>query len=375
MIRRDFPDTELCPHKLTPEEIVDPYLVISELFQFDHLPCLRELHWEFFKSTVTGGFNRGLDRRERYTLVHYYELIGKLIEAAHILYTQYRQRRKHCKENRTDIQHILTDTKRTPVQKIIDVIAKAAEPEKVFTINITPDFSEPPKMQYDYLALLPAQSQPYDECQNLIESACGGMGSVIVAFNKAFEVSKLLQEGHIFYSLVCQPGNLVYDKGATPLPLPEKIDVAGIIEKARTNFGNEFKKALSYLNGAKYFMLNKDYNLAAHLLHQATEHTLRAVLISLTGHNPYGHNLFRLLRYSLRITTELCKLFPQNTDKEKDLLTLLNLAYSHTRYRNDYEIGPGELCLLLERVDLFQTIAQQVLENHITTFQQMFQES
>jgi len=373
MIRRDYPDTEFHPHKLTTQEIANPYLVINELFQFDHLPYIRELHWELFKSTVTGGFNRELDRRERFTLVHYYELIEKLIEAAHILNEQYKQRKKHSKENRTDIQHILTDAKKMPVQKVIDVIVKAAEPEKVFTINITPDISSPQKMQYDYLALLPAQSQPYEECQNLIESACASMGSVIVAFNKTAEVSKLLQEGHIFYSLICQSGNLVYDTESVPLSLPEKMDVAGIIEKARINFGNEFKKAQAYLGGARYYTLNKDYNLAVHSLHQATEHTLRAILISLSGHNPYGHNLFRMLRYSLRITTVLNKLFPQDTDKERDLLTLLNLAYSHTRYRNDYEISPGDLNLLLERVDIFQSTAQQVLEKRITVFKQMFQ--
>jgi len=33
------------PQKLTEAEISDPYLVIQELFDFDHLPGIRELLW------------------------------------------------------------------------------------------------------------------------------------------------------------------------------------------------------------------------------------------------------------------------------------------------------------------------------------------
>ncbi|RAJ83167.1 HEPN domain-containing protein [Chitinophaga dinghuensis] len=202
----------------------------------------------------------------------------------------------------------------------------------------------------------------------MIESACAKLGSVIVSFIKEAELIKLLDEGHIFYSMICRSTNLTYEKETSVSTIPVIKNPFGIIEKARSHFHDEFRKAESYLGGAKYYMRNSENNLAAHSLHQATEHTLRALLISLTSHYPYGHNLSRMLRYSLRLTTALNEIFPQGTDKEHELLVLLNKTYTHTRYRNDYVINDKDLNILLDRVTLFQSTALKVLEERLNSF-------
>lgn len=84
----DYPDHELKPRKLTEEEIKNPYQVIDEFFSFGHIPQIRDLLWEFLKTTVTGNYPKKLSRRERCDLIHFYEKIEKLIEAAHLIHKE-----------------------------------------------------------------------------------------------------------------------------------------------------------------------------------------------------------------------------------------------------------------------------------------------
>ena len=85
------PQNDIPPQKLTATEIANPYQVIYDLFDFAHLPRIRELLWEFFKTTVIGNYTHDLHRRERELLVTVYEKIEKLVEAAHIINEKQKQ--------------------------------------------------------------------------------------------------------------------------------------------------------------------------------------------------------------------------------------------------------------------------------------------
>lgn len=78
-----FLSTAFATQNLSVMENTDPYSVIYELFDFADLSRIREYHWEYLKSTVTGSFNKELTRRDRSMLVFYHEMLGKLIEATH----------------------------------------------------------------------------------------------------------------------------------------------------------------------------------------------------------------------------------------------------------------------------------------------------
>ncbi len=85
------------PHfyKLSAEEISDPSLVVSELFDFARLPQVRGMLWDWLKSTVTGSYPKSLSGKERTDIILLYEKMEKLVEAAHIL-----EERKRKKGNR-----------------------------------------------------------------------------------------------------------------------------------------------------------------------------------------------------------------------------------------------------------------------------------
>jgi hypothetical protein len=72
-------------HNLTEEEKDDPYLVVQDFFSHIHLPEVREMLWASLKSTVTGNYPECLTRQEREDIVLLFELIERLVEAAHLI--------------------------------------------------------------------------------------------------------------------------------------------------------------------------------------------------------------------------------------------------------------------------------------------------
>ena len=67
-------------HLLNSQEKADPYLVIEELFDFAHLPDIREILWAWLKATVTGSYPKKLTHSERAEILDLYEKLEKLIE-------------------------------------------------------------------------------------------------------------------------------------------------------------------------------------------------------------------------------------------------------------------------------------------------------
>ena len=80
-------------HKLTEDEIANPYLVIEDLFSFGHLPDLREILWLSFKAIITGNFPEYLTNKERNDIVNLYEYLERLVEAVHLINEERRTNR------------------------------------------------------------------------------------------------------------------------------------------------------------------------------------------------------------------------------------------------------------------------------------------
>jgi hypothetical protein len=91
------------PQLLTQTEIADPQRVIDELFDFAHLPDIRELMWEWLKVTVAGTYHKEMNASERSALLSLYEHLTRLVEAAHVLHTTARKpkREKARKDAKT----------------------------------------------------------------------------------------------------------------------------------------------------------------------------------------------------------------------------------------------------------------------------------
>ncbi len=83
----DYPSRELEPRKLTEEQVEDPYQAINDVFDYAHLPQLREAIWEWLKLTVSGSYHKQ-PRRDKHNLLYLYERVEILLEAAHIIHRE-----------------------------------------------------------------------------------------------------------------------------------------------------------------------------------------------------------------------------------------------------------------------------------------------
>jgi HEPN domain-containing protein len=370
------------PQNLTQVEIDNPHQVIYELFDFAHLPRIRELLWEFFKTAVTGNYSHDLHRRERELLVTMYEKIEKLVEAAHIINEKQKELKKpvfetypYSADNINTVNlariagtHQVEIVLQEKLRTVIETIIRITNAEKLFWSGFTVNNRNRP--QFDFLVLLPKNAKySYSDYLAQVQAKCSEIGSVLIWCNKINEVYKQLREGHIFYSAVCTDGLIVYDNKRLPLPEKAVIDITAIKVKARNIFIDAFHNAKSYLDGAEYFATSNQYKQAAFLLHQTTEHGLRALLASLTALTSYGHNLKSLIRHSCFCAPDLDAIFPKNTDVEKELFNLLNSAYVSARYGPYYEISQEQVMLLLDRVNSLLTQTEQSFEERLKKFE------
>ncbi|OQP58696.1 hypothetical protein A3860_39495, partial [Niastella vici] len=347
-----------------------------------HLPRIRELLWEFFKTTVIGNYTHDLHRRDRELLVTIYEKIEKLVEAAHIINEKQKESKKpvfetypYSAENIDSVNltrlagsyqfEIVSQEK---LKTVVETIIRITNAEKLFWSGFTINSKNRP--QFDFLVLLPSNAKySYSDYLTHVQAKCSEIGSVLIWCNKINEVYKHLRAGHIFYSAVCRHALKVYDNKRLPLPEKAIIDITDIKVKARNIFIEAYHNAKSYLDGAEYFATSSQYKQAAFLLHQATEHALRALLTSLTALTTYGHNLKSLIRHSCFCAPGLDTIFPKNTDQEKELFNLLNAAYVDARYRPDYEISQEQVMVLLDRVDTLLAQIKQSFEERLKTFE------
>jgi len=380
------PKNVIHPQKLSISEIADPYQVIYELFDFAHLPRIRELLWEFFKTAVIGNYSHDLRRRDRELLVTIYEKIEKLVEAVHIINEKRKQSKKPVFETypfspdnidsvnlaRLSNVYEVNTVLHEKIKVVAETIIRISNAEKLFWSGFTINSRNKP--QFDFLVLLPSNAKysSYSDYLTQVQAKCSEIGSVLIWCNKTNEVYKHLREGHVFYSAVCSADLMVYDNKRVTLPEKPDMVISTLKVNARNVFDDVFRNAKSFLDGAEYFATTGQCKPAAFLLHQATEHALRALLASLTGLTAYGHNLKSLLRHSCFCAPYLDTIFPKNTDEERELFDLLNTAYVSARYGPDYEISQEHVMLLLDRVNSVISQTEQSFEERLKALESMF---
>lgn len=91
---RYFRDT-LQPHHLNKREAKNPQSVIYDFFDFANIAQIREMLWLWLSATVIGDFPHGLSRIERDSILTLYEKLEKLIDAAHLLNSPKKIKKKH----------------------------------------------------------------------------------------------------------------------------------------------------------------------------------------------------------------------------------------------------------------------------------------
>jgi HEPN domain-containing protein len=267
---------------------------------------------------------------------------------------------------------MLSQYRSQQLQGVLDIIIKAASPDKVFLWGVAENcrtevsiFNAEPELHQQvshyYLVILTRVNDKrcFDALQDVMESRCRHSTPITVFIEGVHVFNQWINTGHPFACRVVTHGLLAYDAGAVELSKPgdgcEPDTAQQVKEFARCD-----KQVTEFLAGTELYLLRKQFGLSAFLLHQAAEHSCTILLKMMTGYRAATHNLDKLFRFCQPFSAQLARLFPRNNERENYLFNLLQKAYVHGRYRDDYVITEKELRLLAARVRHLQGLGREM---------------
>ncbi|THB65773.1 MAG: HEPN domain-containing protein [Gammaproteobacteria bacterium] len=180
-------------------------------------------------------------------------------------------------------------------------------------------------------------------------------------------VNNKLSKGQYFFTDILREGIMLHDSGKLELAEPGVLHINEIIQLATEDFDYWFNGASEYFRQYNHAIDDKSHNVAAFNLHQVAEKLIATMLLVFTRYKPKTHDLAKLLRITASVIPEILQIFPQGTQKEKDMFALLRKAYVDSRYKKDYVITAEELDWLCSRVLKLQGMVKQMCQEKISS--------
>lgn len=270
------------------------------------------------------------------------------------------------------IYHLSKDAHLSNQQRLVDIIVKAANPEMIFLLgaslyrrrseSIFQQSAPTSQHMADYFLLIlmdDLANKELHEWQDKIETHCKALmpATILVLQKHIFE--DWLKDGHPFATSVQQSAVVIYNSGSYNLPVSQANNDVTSKEREK-HLAEGLTKAKEFLAGSELYRIRKQYAMAAFMLHQSAEQALRSLLKVGTGYHANTHSIDRLLRYAGLVSYQLADIFPQKTEEEKRLFTLLQKAYIDTRYKEDYKISTDDLLCLTEKVKHIHEILSDI---------------
>jgi HEPN domain-containing protein len=164
------------------------------------------------------------------------------------------------------------------------------------------------------------------------------------------ELNQQIRRGQFFFAEVWEQGVVLYDSKRFTLARPKAATPEERRALAEEYFDHWFTSANGFFKNYRFSLGEGDFNIAAFVLHQATERYFAATLLVFTGTKPLSHDLEKLGKLVAPLHPLLAEPFPMATAEDERLFKLLRRAYIEARYSKSYRITAEELATLGERV-------------------------
>jgi uncharacterized protein len=344
------------PIRLTQDETQSPEQIFHNFYGAYHLHELREKLWQLVETGLTSDNPYFEEPGQRDHLMWFYNQLEQLLEAGFLI----------SKSSKAAIKR--DDTKRlaSKYQNIVDFLILMIKPERVFRVILDPKSDIASNDEVDLIIVIPNTDQrPFSEFDTIIQVALMDCPNVNFSVHQSTDLYNKVQAGHIFYSLACTPQSVVHDDGTQPLPATDSSRLVELKQKAVNEFWASYSKAKAFFVSSTHHLENGNPNIAAFMLHQASELTFRAIITSLLGVDRRSHSILELQKYCRRAAKDLTAVFPGNTQFEKNLIMELDNAYLGARYNVDYSIEVEIVKLLSDRVQRLMSKALEVFEGRL----------
>ena len=186
----------------------------------------------------------------------------------------------------------------------------------------------------------------------------------------AREISNFLHDGQYFFVDLAREGIILYEFDNLPLAEPKPLSPANALRVAEEHFEKQFKNAVDFLKGSKFFVQEENINLATFNLHQSVETAYSCYLLTLTNYSPPSHNLKFLRGLSEDRDRRLVDIWPRDHQRFTAWYNILNEAYVKARYSKHFEISGEALQWLQERTAELHALIETLAGEHIEKLQQ-----
>ena len=186
--------------------------------------------------------------------------------------------------------------------------------------------------------------------------------SIDVSLHKPEVIQQQLQEGNLYYNMVCNKENLVYSNSTPGFSFPPKEKLQTMASNAEKQFMQAYGKAGSFLEGAANYYGENDQQMTAFMLQQGVELTIRGVIITLLGNCSKTHSFKELKKPLRRCLPEMQYLLSENEEEENRLLHILEKAYLEARYTNALFITGNDIKQLVESAEDFYARAKELFD-------------
>ncbi|HVI45213.1 MAG TPA: HEPN domain-containing protein [Chitinophaga sp.] len=344
-----------------------PIDIVRSFFYNYSLAQTRSYLWGLLEADLTSGENRKKEVSNEF--FSFYKQLSILLDAVSCMTTL--PTRKPSSEINVDPKEMDADTVvnsasnyQLLLDRVISTINSLVQPEKIFLTNVSQTVDGDNEIMNLFVVLPDTALLPFEHYIDLIQTSCKSICPVVISVHRAGYVNKMIEQGHIFFSSICQQKYLVYSNGQATPPIVRNNKFWNIKGKARWDFGKRLSKAEAFLDGARYLAQANHKEIAAFMLHQAVEQAITTLLYSLTGNIMVTHNLFKLIQLSKQCTEKVASIFPNETADEKMLFTLLSKAYINARYYK-YKINDLQLFRLEKEVTRVLETASAVFNEEL----------
>jgi HEPN domain-containing protein len=240
----------------------------------------------------------------------------------------------------------------TVPKTLLKRLVKALGPQMIFFRN------------HHYVIVLNAShTQRHKHYEKIIRACRLGENASYTLCQEA-ELQRQYRLGTIFWSSFCIPENCVYASGDNQVEtLWQRL--VNTRDNAAEAFTTGIGKANSFYEGACFYWAKGDQNMAAFMLHQATELCLRSLVMAFTGQEVRTHVLSELRNHIARFAPEIASCLCVKTVKQKQIFSLLESAYSHSRYTNNFQINAEDILQLLQQVQRLHHVATMHMQHII----------
>lgn len=258
---------------------------------------------------------------------------------------------------------------------LLPAIAENINPERVYRFD-HPTFEGNGCQAYRTLLIVPnAESRArFDTLEAEVAKLNPEQYGYLCCFQKPPTLDEALARGHLFYSLVCQPKNLVHAVAADGgLPVSKAV-LLKLKEKAGKDMAVAMPRITAFMDGTGFYRVAGDLPMATFMLQQVIELTFRLIESVFSRSSRHTHLIRAHLNRCRVFTPELCALFPSDTEEDRKLIFLLDQAYVNVRYREGFVIEPGQLNTLFTRAEKLLERTPLLITAHLEELDAMIED-